>query len=87
MLICKCSGLGRDYKMSVSTTLDVSALKALIKESVREVLSEEWFHLWQSVIPEVSDAEQAEIDTALGHPSTYDKEDFVDMTDWLSDES
>lgn len=72
--------------MSVSTTLDISTLKALIKESVREVLSEEWFSLWQSVIPEVSDDEQAEIESSLGHPSDYDREDFVDMTDWLSDE-
>ena len=72
--------------MSVSTTLDISTLKALIKESVREVLSEEWFTLWRSVIPEVSDAEQAEIESSLGRPADYDREDFVDMTDWLSDE-
>lgn len=73
--------------MTLSTTIDLSTLKELIKESVREVLSEEWFSLWQSVIPEVSDAEQVDIERSSGHPSDYDKEDFVEMTEWLSDES
>lgn len=73
--------------MNVSTTLDISTLKALIKESVREVLNEEWFSLWQTVIPEVSDAEQTDIEESAGHPSDYDRNDFVDMTEWLADES
>ena len=32
-------------------TIDFSTLKALIKESVRKILREEWFQVWQSVIP------------------------------------
>ena len=73
--------------MNAPVTLDAQALKALIKESVREVLKEEWFTMWQSVIPEVSDAEQAEIDRVSGSPSDYANEAFVDMTDWLNDEN
>ncbi|MGC1310323.1 MAG: hypothetical protein WA885_24095 [Phormidesmis sp.] len=73
--------------MNTPVTLDAEALKALIKESVREVLKEEWFSIWQSVIPEVSDAEQAEIDLSSGAPSEYHQSDFVDMTAWLNDES
>jgi Zn/Cd-binding protein ZinT len=73
--------------MNTPVTLDAQALKALIKESVREVLQEEWFGMWQSVIPTVSDAEQAEINQSSGSPSDYKQSDFVDMTDWLSDEN
>ena len=72
--------------MHTSIALDTKALKALIKESVREVLKEEWFGLWQSVIPEVNDAEQADIEKSSGVPEDYKRDDFVDMTDWLSDE-
>ncbi|MEM8504814.1 MAG: hypothetical protein AAF716_16850 [Cyanobacteria bacterium P01_D01_bin.1] len=64
--------------MDTPVTLDAQALKALTKESVREVLKEEWFSLWQSVIPEVSDAEQAEIDRSSGAPSNYCQSDFVE---------
>lgn len=73
--------------MDAPVTLDTQMLKVLIKESVREVLKEEWFAMWQSVIPEVSDAEQAEIDRVSGSPSDYKDEEFVDMTDWLNDAS
>ncbi len=73
--------------MNTPITLDAQALKALIKESVREVLKEEWFSMWRSVIPEVSDAEQFEINQSSGSPSDYKQSDFVDMTDWLNDES
>lgn len=73
--------------MDTSVTIDTQALKALIKESVREVLNEEWFRIWQTVIPEVSDAEQAEIENSLGSPADYDLSEFVDMTDWVTNES
>jgi hypothetical protein len=71
--------------MNTPVTIDVQALKALIKESVREVLKEERFAIWQSVIPEVSDAEQAEIDQSSGSPSNYALDSFVDMSEWLSE--
>lgn len=67
--------------MNTPITLDAQALKALIKESFREVLKEEWFSIWQAVIPEVSDAEQSEINQSSGSPSDYKQNDFVDMTE------
>lgn len=68
--------------MEAPISIDVETLKALIKESVREVMKEEWFRAWQSAIPEVSDAEQAELEQMLGNaPPQYDPEDAVDMTD------
>ena len=74
--------------METPISVDAGVLKALIKESVREVMKEEWFSLWQATVPEVSDAEQAEIEKALGHaPSPYIASEAVDMTDWLKDES
>lgn len=42
--------------------MDTQALKELIRESLREVLREECFLLYQTVIPFVSDAEQNAID-------------------------
>lgn len=63
--------------------MDTQALKELIKESVREVLREEWFSLYQMLIPFVSDAEQNDIDQELGSPSNVTEDDFVDMTDWV----
>ena len=68
-------------------TTDTQTLRTLIKEVVREVINEERFKVWQLVIPEVSDAEQAEIEQSLGLPSDYHLEEFVDMTDWLNDAS
>jgi hypothetical protein len=65
------------------STVDTQALKELIKESVREVLREEWFSLYQMLIPFVSDAEQNDIDQELGSPSNVTEDDFVDMTDWV----
>ena len=74
--------------METPISIDARVLKALIKESVREVMKEEWFSLWQATIPEVSDAEQAELEEALGHsPLPYSASEAVDMTDWLNDES
>lgn len=66
--------------------MDTQGLKELIKESVREVLREEWFSLYQMLIPSVSDAEQLEIDQELGLPVTAEDE-FIDMTDWVNHES
>jgi hypothetical protein len=63
-------------------TVDTQALK----ESVREVLREEWFSLYQMLIPFVSDAEQNDVDQELGSPSNFTEDDFVDMTDWVDQE-
>ena len=75
-------------KMEAPVAIDREVLKALIKESVREVIREERFRVWQSAIPEVSDAEQAEIERELGtKPVPYDSSETVDMTAWLTDEA
>jgi hypothetical protein len=57
-------------------------LKALIKESLREVLREERLNLCKLLMPYVSDEEQAEIDASLGSPDTDDDE-YVDLTHWV----
>lgn len=73
--------------MEAPITVDTETLKALIKESVREVMKEEWFRAWQRSIPDVSDAEQAELEQILGSsPPKYEPENAIDMTDWLNDE-
>ena len=51
--------------------MEILELKALIKESVREVLREERLLLCQVLMPSVSDEEQAEIETEFGFPSDY----------------
>lgn len=74
--------------MNTPVTWDTEALKALIKESVREVLKEERWGLWQSVISEVSDAEQADIDRVSGAPADYSEDpkklNRTPDTDYLS---
>ena len=65
--------------------MDTQTLKELIKESVREVLQEERFNLYQTLIPEVDDSEMAEIEQKYDLPANYDSE-FVDLTDWIRNE-
>ncbi|MGH2412538.1 MAG: hypothetical protein ACRDEA_02350 [Microcystaceae cyanobacterium] len=67
--------------------MDTQVLKELIKESVREVLQEERLKLCQILIPYVSQREQQEIETKFVSPANYDKDKFVDMTDWIKNES
>lgn len=63
--------------------MEAGELKALIKESIREVLKEERMLLCQVLIPYVSEEEQEELDKILGSPSDYEDEEWVDMTDWV----
>lgn len=72
--------------MEPTISLDAQALKALIKESVREVMREEWFKFFEMLTPHVDDEEQADIEANFS-PSDYDDEDFIDVTDWFGDES
>lgn len=58
-------------------------LKEIIKESVREVLKEERFSLYEILIPYVSKRELNEIRKKYGSPQKYDEKDFVDMTSWI----
>jgi hypothetical protein len=54
--------------------MEIQELKAIIKESIREVLREERMLLCQVLIPYVSDEEQEELDEMLGSPSDYEDE-------------
>ncbi|MFB2880230.1 hypothetical protein [Floridanema aerugineum] len=63
--------------------MEIQELKALIKESVREVLREERLLLCQALIPYISDEEQEELNEMFGSPSDYEDEELVDMTDWV----
>ena len=58
-------------------------LKALIKETMKEVIQEERASLSQILIPYVSDKEQEELEVEFGIPST-EKEELVDLTDWVN---
>jgi hypothetical protein len=75
--------LPRETPMESTNTSDLQDLKALIKESLREVLKEERFNLCQILMPYVSDQEQADIDAGLGAPEAYDPGEFIDLTDWV----
>ncbi|MGA1132209.1 MAG: hypothetical protein ACO31I_08060 [Prochlorotrichaceae cyanobacterium] len=72
--------------MESTTTIDLQILKSLIKESVREVMTEEWFKFFELMIPYVDDQEQAEIEARFS-PADYSDEDFIDVTKWFEDES
>ena len=63
--------------------MEKATLKALIKESIREVLQEERLSLVQALIPYVSDEEQLEIDAQFGSPSDYEDEEIIDITEWI----
>jgi hypothetical protein len=62
--------------------MEIQELKALIKESVREVIREERLNLCQALIPYVSDEEQRELEEQFGLPDEGEDE-WVDMTDWV----
>jgi hypothetical protein len=50
--------------------MEAQELKALIKQSVREVLQEEWFKFYEMLTPYVSDEEQQEIEQDSVRPLT-----------------
>ena len=66
--------------------METQELKALIKESIREVLREERLTLCNLLMPYVSDEEQQEIETELGSPQNYETEEVIDMTDWIKND-
>jgi hypothetical protein len=71
--------------MENANTLDVLMLKAIIKESVREVMREEWFKFFEMLIPYVDDVEQADIEVTF-NPADHKDDDFVDITAWFNHE-
>jgi hypothetical protein len=71
--------------MEPANTLDALMLKTIIKESVREVMREEWLKLFEMLIPYVDDIEQADIEANF-NPVDYKDDGFVDITDWFDRE-
>lgn len=63
--------------------MESQELKALIKETMREVIREERHHLCQILIPYISDEEQQELETEFGSPSEDSDDELVDLTDWV----
>ena len=72
--------------MEPTISLDAQALKALIKESVREVMREEWFKFFDLLTPYVDNEEQAAIAASFS-PADYPDTDFVDITNWFDHEN
>ncbi|MGB3614782.1 MAG: hypothetical protein WBA10_13400 [Elainellaceae cyanobacterium] len=64
--------------MELTNDLTPQILKALIKESLREVLREERLDLSQLLVPFVSDEEQADIDISLGSPADFASEGSIE---------
>jgi hypothetical protein len=63
--------------------VEITDLKIIIKEAIREVLQEERLRLSQILIPYVSDDEQSELEASFGLPSENVDDEVVDMTDWV----
>lgn len=63
--------------------MEKQELKALIKETMKEVIQEERQNLCQILIPYISEEEQQELEAEFGVPSTESEEEIVDLTDWV----
>ncbi|MGL5792876.1 MAG: hypothetical protein ACRC06_00440, partial [Waterburya sp.] len=63
--------------------MEKQELKALIKETMKEVIQEERHNLYQILIPYVSEEEQQELEAEIGIPSAENEEELVDLTDWV----
>lgn len=60
--------------------MEALELKALIKESIREILREERLMLCQIFVPFIDDEEQSEIEAELGSPSDCDADELIETT-------
>jgi hypothetical protein len=67
----------------MESTAEIAGLKALIKETMREVLQEERILLCKLLMPYVSNEEQAEIETQFGLPDDAEAAEWIDMTEWI----
>ena len=72
--------------MEPANTIDTETLKTIVKESVREVMREEWFKFFEMLVPYVDEEEQAEIEATFS-PDQFQEDDFIDITKLVSDES
>ena len=62
--------------------MEKQELKALIKETMKEVIQEERASLSQILMPYVNDKEQEELESEFGIPAP-EPEELVDLTDWV----
>ncbi len=63
--------------------MEKQELKALIKETMKEVIQEERHNLYQILIPYISEEEQQELEAEFGISSAENEEELVDLTDWV----
>jgi hypothetical protein len=70
-------------QLKMGKIMEIKELKALIKESMREVLREERLLLCKILIPYVDNTEQTELETEFGSPADYSEDEVVDMTAWV----
>jgi hypothetical protein len=63
--------------------MEKQELKALIKETMKEVIQEERYNLCQVLIPYIDEEEQQELEAEFGIPSKESDEELVDLTDWV----
>jgi len=57
----------------------------LIKETIRETIKEEMLNLYLSILPKVRNEELEDIQK--NSFSKSDDDDYLDITDWVKDES
>ena len=72
--------------MESANTIDTETLKTIVKESLREVMREEWFKFFEMLVPYVDDEEQTEIETTFS-PDKFEKDDFINITKLVSNEN
>jgi hypothetical protein len=65
--------------------IELSELREIIRESVREAIRNERFLFYESQIPEVSDIEMKDIEAE--YASKPGEHEFQDLSSWLNDES
>jgi hypothetical protein len=63
--------------------MEKQELKALIKETMKEVIQEERDNLYQVLIPYVDEEEQQELEAEFSIPLKESDEELVDLTDWV----
>jgi hypothetical protein len=64
--------------------MEKQELKALLKETMKEVIQEERANLCQILIPYVSDEEQEELEAEFGKPSAESEGELVNLTEWVN---
>lgn len=76
---------------TLRVNLETQGIKEVVQQTVQETMNEvlrkEKFAFIFSQMPCVSDEEQADIEEHFGSPSDYDRAEFVDMTDWVRNET